>query len=178
MNYILDVPCGNAWQGTVEKAKRIAAEQDTIVEFEFCDTIHLVDKDTNLKALKRDYHNFHLLEKLGWKNIGPVCAEEYDEQTIMLLREYVVPTSIIPKEEWLERRYYSLCYAIDDCAKVQIPVNPDWIKERDELKEIIDPSDGIFDNGVKVTEEELPAFIKKFSDALLACANCNSKEEL
>lgn len=69
---------GEHYQGVAQKAKELATEKNSIVEFEFNDCINYVSKDTNLDWLWRDYANNWLM---GWERVGPNCVAEYDEAT-------------------------------------------------------------------------------------------------
>lgn len=75
MNYKLNTSAGNNFSTVSEKAKQIATEKNVIVEFEFNGVICLVDKNTNLDWLYRDYSNSWLMD---WKLVGPRCLEKYE----------------------------------------------------------------------------------------------------
>ena len=77
MNYKLDTSWGKDFSSTAKEAKIIAIEEDTIVEFEFNGCICLVDENTNLKNLLRDYHNHWMM---GWETIGVNCVDEYSDE--------------------------------------------------------------------------------------------------
>lgn len=55
---------GNQFDKVAEKAKEISIEKDNPVEFEFNEIICIVDKNTNLALLWKDYSNSHLMD---WK---------------------------------------------------------------------------------------------------------------
>jgi len=74
MNYKLDTSAGNNFSTVSEKAKQIATEKSVTVEFEFNGVICLVDKNTNLDWLYRDYSNSWIME---WKTVGTNCLPEY-----------------------------------------------------------------------------------------------------
>lgn len=78
MNYKLDASIGNDFNSVSKKAKEIAKEKSVTVEFEFNTIICLVDANTNLDWLFRDYMNAHTME---WKTIGFICLPEYDKET-------------------------------------------------------------------------------------------------
>ena len=75
MNYKLNTSAGNNFSTVSEKAKQIATEKSVTVEFEFNGVICLVNKDTNLDWLYRDYSNSWLMD---WKLVGPRCLEIYE----------------------------------------------------------------------------------------------------
>lgn len=74
MNYKLNTSAGNNFSTVSEKAKQIATEKNVTVEFEFNGVICLVDKNTNLEWLHRDYSNSWTME---WKTVGANCLPEY-----------------------------------------------------------------------------------------------------
>ena len=78
MNYKLDTMVGNTISKVAQEAKRIAIEKDVIVEFNFNGITCLVDKNSNIEWLVRDYMNAHLME---WKTIGTEYKEKYDTKT-------------------------------------------------------------------------------------------------
>lgn len=61
-----------------EKAKAISIETNDMVEFKFNDILCIVDKNTNLDLLIRDYHTSFIM---NWNIIGPICVDEYDAET-------------------------------------------------------------------------------------------------
>jgi hypothetical protein len=69
---------GNDFNTVSRKAKAIAENKQAVVEFEFNGVACLVDADTNLNSLYRDYANAWVME---WKSVGPNCAPQYDEAT-------------------------------------------------------------------------------------------------
>lgn len=75
MNYKLKTNAGNNFSTVSEKAKQIATEKSVTVEFEFNGIICLVDKNTNLDWIYRDYSNSWLMD---WKLVGPRCLENYE----------------------------------------------------------------------------------------------------
>lgn len=77
MNYKLDTSAGNNFSTVAEKAKQIATEKKVTVEFEFNGVTCLVDKNTNLDWLYRDYSNSWTME---WKTVGANCQSEYTPQ--------------------------------------------------------------------------------------------------
>lgn len=74
MNYILQSYAGNTFQDVARKAKNIAILKDITVEFDFNDRKCLVNKNTNLDWLWRDYHNSFEME---WKTVGADCLPKY-----------------------------------------------------------------------------------------------------
>lgn len=75
MNYKLNTKAGNNFSAVSEKAKQIATEKNIVVEFEFNGIICLVNKNTNLDWLYRDYSNSWTMD---WKTVGPRCLAEYE----------------------------------------------------------------------------------------------------
>ena len=75
-NFKLDTRCGDRFETVAEKAKVIATENNTTVEFEFNDVVCIVTKDTNLKWLYKDYCNAHTME---WKQV--VGVGKYPKRT-------------------------------------------------------------------------------------------------
>ena len=80
MNFKLDTSAGDRFQSVAEKAKLISNQRGVIVEFEFNGVICLVNPDTVLDWLYRDYCNAYTME---WKSVGPNCLSEYDDETKM-----------------------------------------------------------------------------------------------
>lgn len=74
MNYKLNASVGNNFSSVAEKAKEISIEKNITVEFEFNGVTCIVDKNTNLEWLFRDYRNSWTME---WKIVGPDCLSEY-----------------------------------------------------------------------------------------------------
>lgn len=77
MNYKLDTSAGNNFSTVSEKAKQIADEKNVTVEFEFNGVTCLVDKNTNLDWLYRDYSNSWTM---GWKVVGTNCLPAYEPE--------------------------------------------------------------------------------------------------
>ncbi len=75
MNYKLNTSAGNNFSTVAEKAKQIATEKNVTVEFEFNGVICLVNSNTNLDWLYRDYSNSWLMD---WEIVGPRCLEHYE----------------------------------------------------------------------------------------------------
>jgi hypothetical protein len=77
-NFKLNASCGNTFSEVAKKAKEIATDKNIIVEFDFNGVKCLVDKETNLDYLYRDYSNSWTM---GWKTVGPNCVTKYDKET-------------------------------------------------------------------------------------------------
>lgn len=81
MNYKLNTGAGDNFSTVAEAAKKVASHQDfkhPAVEFEFNGIVCLVDKNTDVSFLYRDYANAWTME---WKTVGPNCVKEYDKPT-------------------------------------------------------------------------------------------------
>lgn len=78
MNKILETYGGDRFSDVAKEAKSIAIEDNLVVEFKFNGVKCLVDKNTNLDWLERDYHNSFEME---WRVIGGECVAEYDLET-------------------------------------------------------------------------------------------------
>ncbi len=77
-NYKLDAwKAGNDFTSVVKKAKNIAAEKGLIVEFGFNGVCCLVNENTNIDRLYRDYSNSWTME---WETVGPDCVEKYSDE--------------------------------------------------------------------------------------------------
>lgn len=83
MNYKLETYCGNSFDDITDKAKKIAKSKKVTVEFDFNGIKCLVDKDTNLNYLWRDYCNAHTMD---WKVVGTVCYAEYEPEVVAELK--------------------------------------------------------------------------------------------
>lgn len=101
MNYKLkNTFIGEHVSGVMEKAQVISKELKQIVEFDFNGITILVDENTNIDHLLRDYNTAWIT---GWKTIGNVCYEEYSES---VLEEIKIATEANEKkaeeqqEEW------------------------------------------------------------------------------
>lgn len=80
MNYKLENTFwGESVDGVMKKAQDISKKINQIVEFEFNGITILVDENTNLDHLLRDYNTAWIT---GWKTIGNVCAVEYSESVL------------------------------------------------------------------------------------------------
>jgi hypothetical protein len=76
--------CGDNIHKVAEKAKetvlyrnKVLHIDNTIAVFDFNDIKCVVDKDTNLDWLIRDYMNAHIMK---WKQVGPLCLEAYEPE--------------------------------------------------------------------------------------------------
>jgi len=84
-NYKLETGAGDHFTRVAERAREIVLQKcsyfegtlDFTVEFDFNGIKCLVNKDTNLDWLYRDYCNAHLLT---WKQVGADCKETYDPE--------------------------------------------------------------------------------------------------
>lgn len=77
-NFKLNTSCGNTFSDVAKKAKDIALDKNIVVEFDFNGVKCLVDKETNLDYLYRDYSNSWTM---GWKTVGANCVAKYDKET-------------------------------------------------------------------------------------------------
>ena len=77
MNYKVDTSIGNDFKTVAKKAKEIAIEKNVIAEFEFNGCICLVNSNTNLEWLFRDYMNHWTMD---WETIGTDCVSEYSDE--------------------------------------------------------------------------------------------------
>lgn len=75
MNYKLEASAGSTFDTVAKEAKEISALQNCIVEFDFNGVKCLVNKDTNLEWLYRDYANSWTME---WKQVGFDCLPAYE----------------------------------------------------------------------------------------------------
>jgi len=81
-NIKIETSAGDWFPKVSEKAQHAAkhiikTHGKTIAEFNFNDIKCVVDKDTNLEWLERDYQNAHIME---WKQIGPECYAQYEPE--------------------------------------------------------------------------------------------------
>lgn len=83
-NLKLDANCGNTFNSVSQKAKRLSVDRNRIVEFDFNEIKCLVDKDTNLEWLYRDYANAWLME---WNIVGPDCLPQYEPEVAQELEK-------------------------------------------------------------------------------------------
>ncbi len=72
--YKLDARAGNNFEDVAKKAKQIAKEKGVTVEFYFNGVMCLVNGNTNIKWLYRDYANSWTME---WKTVGADCVKSY-----------------------------------------------------------------------------------------------------
>lgn len=101
MNYKLENNfLGSTFDKVAEKAKKISAEKNVDVEFEFNGINCITNKDTNLNLLYRDYHNAFLM---GWKTVGPECIENYAPE---VQKEFELRTWEAAEKEEIQRKEY------------------------------------------------------------------------
>ena len=74
----LEVNCGSNFTDVSKEAKVFANVNNIICSFNFNGINCIVDKNTNLDNLYKYYNDAHLMK---WDKIGPICDEEYDEET-------------------------------------------------------------------------------------------------
>ena len=77
MNYKLNTNAGNNFSTVSQKAKEISTKKNVTVEFDFNGIKCLVNKDTNLEWLYRDYSNSWTMD---WKMVGPDCLPFYEAE--------------------------------------------------------------------------------------------------
>lgn len=77
-NYILDTSAGNSIERVAKDAKELAVKNKFTVEFMFNGVKCLVNENTVVDWLIRDYMNAHIME---WKTVGADCKMEYDHDT-------------------------------------------------------------------------------------------------
>lgn len=75
---------GHTFESTAAKAKDIAIKKKQTVEFDFNGRTVLVDGDTDLKLLLRDFYTSWTMD---WTTIGPKCAEEYSPELKAQIKE-------------------------------------------------------------------------------------------
>ncbi len=83
---IISTCCGDWFPKVAERAKdtveyrnNLLGIDNTIAEFNFNDIKCLVNKDTNLEWLERDYQNAHLME---WKQVGFESYAQYESEVL------------------------------------------------------------------------------------------------
>jgi len=80
-NIKLETGAGDHFSKVAERAqymaKNVQKKEKTVVEFDFNGVKCMVDRDTNLDWLYRDYCNAHIMT---WKQVGTDCVEEYDPE--------------------------------------------------------------------------------------------------
>lgn len=74
----LETSCGDDFTTVSKEASDLAKSRNIIVEFDFNGVKCLVDKDTKLNWLARDYHNSFTMK---WKTIGTKCVAKYSKET-------------------------------------------------------------------------------------------------
>ena len=78
MNYKINTGAGDSFTTVAKDAKELATRKNFTCEFDFNGVICVVNANTNLDWLYRDYSNSWTM---GWKTVGPDCVAEYDEET-------------------------------------------------------------------------------------------------
>lgn len=81
-NFKLTTNCGDCFTNVSERAKQIATERNVTVEFDFNGIKCLINKDTNLKWLYRDYCNANVMK---WKTVGADCLSKYEPEVLIEL---------------------------------------------------------------------------------------------
>lgn len=76
-NHKLEPHWGKTFGTVAAEAKQIAIEKNVTVEFDFNDVCCLVNANTNLEWLYRDYSNSWIME---WKIVGADCVENYSAE--------------------------------------------------------------------------------------------------
>lgn len=99
INLKLTTGCGDSFQEVAKKSKDWATEKDTTVEFDFNGVLCLVNKETVLDWLFRDYCNANIME---WKSVGTKCAAWYDTDTEIKLYSRKLESAKKRKEQELE----------------------------------------------------------------------------
>jgi hypothetical protein len=81
--------CGDWFPKVAERARETVLYRNaklnidnTIVVFDFNGIKCLVNKDTNLEWLERDYQNAHMME---WRQVGPECYAQYEPEVLVEL---------------------------------------------------------------------------------------------
>lgn len=75
MNYKIETGAGDMFSRVAEKAKSLAVDKGFNVEFEFNGIICIVNHQTNLDNLYRDYCIALLM---NWETVGPNCPAAYE----------------------------------------------------------------------------------------------------
>lgn len=81
-NIKYETGAGEHFDNVAANAKLIAEQRKVNVEFDFNGVTCVVDENTNLVNLYRDYSNSWTME---WKLVGPNCVDIYDAETEALL---------------------------------------------------------------------------------------------
>lgn len=76
-NFVLTVWPGDSFHDAAEAAKLISLRERCVVEFEFNGITCLVDGNTMLDLLARDFYNAFIMD---WKTIGPDCPVNYSPE--------------------------------------------------------------------------------------------------
>lgn len=97
--FILKTSAGNTFDSVSKEAKDLTDKHE-LVEFKFNEVICLVNKDTNLNWLYRDYSNSWTM---GWKQVGPDCLENYEPE---VQKEFEEKTAIRQEESRKRQEQY------------------------------------------------------------------------
>lgn len=100
MNYKIESGWGSDFNTVAQKAKEIATARNVVAEFEFNGCVCLVNSETNLDFLYRDYSNHWTME---WETVGPDCVTEYNGD---IKSEFERKTKIKEEKAELERIEY------------------------------------------------------------------------
>lgn len=84
MIYTMKTYAGNSIQSASQEAKDMAIEKGATIEFEFNGIRCLVNSETNVDYLVRDFLNTYIMD---WKEVGPDCAAEYSPSVAKELAE-------------------------------------------------------------------------------------------
>lgn len=82
---VLESYAGDTFSKVAEHAKITAERSNKIAVFEFNGRNIMVDKDSNLELIQRDYSNSW---SLGWEEVGPHPKAEYSTEELEIMRLY------------------------------------------------------------------------------------------
>jgi hypothetical protein len=108
MRVNLETMCGDTFTNTAEDAKEVAFKRNVTVQFDFNGVMCVVNSLTNLVNLEKDYKNAHTMD---WKEIGPVCGDEYDTETQKELDDKIEQreeSSRLSRAKWAEEQVKKL----------------------------------------------------------------------
>lgn len=100
--YILKTYGGDTFTEVAQQAKLLTAEKG-VVQFEFNGVECIVDANTNLDWLWRDYLHAHLMD---WKEVGPDCPELYSTELAQEIRKKKLEQeeeARVREEEWRKK---------------------------------------------------------------------------
>lgn len=83
-NYKMDTYLGNDFNSVAMEAKVIAYKENNTVEFDFNGVLCLVNSNTDLNHLFRDFKTSWIM---GWKQIGADCDVEYSPELKIQIEE-------------------------------------------------------------------------------------------